>query len=458
MLVAMILAVLAAAVSLAIIAGAPLAPRQAFDQDLFHLKAIARFSTELPTPDFRDYESATTPAYHVLLAIAHRTITAEVTPLRLINVAWAIALMAVLGRVVGGRCPPEMALAVCLPVGCSMYILSSATALLPDNAAWLLVTLMLSLSLSGRIGPRTLAAGMLTLAALVLTRQIHLWTAAPLWAAAWLAWSPTTADERAERLASGGPQPLLTLRRAGLWPREGESRAAAWRLGLALLTTMPAVALLAMFVRLWGGLTPPAFQPGSGSPLYTPDATAVSGINPATPAFTLAILGIAGVFFLPLLLGRTHASLDRAAWRAMLIPAGLGAAIAFVLAILPETSYQFPQRISGLWNLVKATPTLAERSPALITLATLGGAWAGAWWGALPRRDAWIFTAAFAGMIAAHTASALAWQRYLEPGVLIMLALATSRLPMNHHASRWVLVGPLALAALLAAVSIVSWN
>ncbi len=458
-LVMIVLALLAAALALAIIALAPLAPRQAFDQNLFHLKVIERFSRQLPTPDFSDYESATTPGYHLLLAIPHRLGLTSVDGLRVLNAAFAVALLALLGRAVGGRCPPEMALAACLPLLASLYVLSSATALLPDDAGWLLVTLVLTLALTERQSPRTLAAAGLALALLVLTRQIHLWAAGPVIASAFLAWTPSTLDHQADRRAAAAESPawLAPLRRIGLWPRAGESRAAFTRTALALLATLPAVIVLALFARLWGGLTPPAFQPGSGSPLFTPDATAVAGINPATPAFALALLGVFGVFFIPLLVGRTR-GLDSAAWRAMLVPAGLAAAGAFILAVLPATSYLYPPRGTGLWNLVKATPVIADRSPLLIGLATLGGAWAGMWFGELPRRDAWILAAAFAGFVAAHTASALAWQRYLEPGVLILLALAVSRLPMNHHASRWVLAGPVALAGLLAAVSVVSWS
>jgi hypothetical protein len=457
-LVAAVLAVLALVVAWGLIGLAPLAPRQAFDQNLFHLKAIERFSAELPAADLRDYESATTPGYHLALAAVHRWLSDDVIDLRLVAAFFTVGLLAWLGRVVGGRCPPEMALAACLPVLASLYVLSSASALLPDNAAWLGVAVVLGLALHGTPGVLTLAAAGVALALLVLTRQIHLWAAAPLWVSAWLAWGSLPAPSQSLGLGPANSRSITpTLRRLELWPPEGEARSAAVRLGVALLATLPALLVLAYFVRLWGGLTPPAFQPGSGSPLFTKDATAVGGVNPATPAFTLAIIGVCASFFAPLLLSRTRRSLDGRAWRAMLVPGVLAAGAALVLAIVPATSYQLPERISGLWNLVRVTPVYADRSPVIIALATLGGFWAGCWFGALPRREGWILAAALAGFIAAHTASALAWQRYLEPGVLILLALATSRLPMNHHASRWALLGPLALAALLAAVSVVSW-
>ena len=43
-----------------------------FDQRDYHLPVILEFARTLPTPDLSDYNSATTPGYHLLMAVAVR--------------------------------------------------------------------------------------------------------------------------------------------------------------------------------------------------------------------------------------------------------------------------------------------------------------------------------------------------------------------------------------------------
>jgi hypothetical protein len=98
----------------------------------------------------------------------------------------------------------------------------------------------------------------------------------------------------------------------------------------------------------------------------------------------------------------------------------------------------------------------------VIALACIGGAILAAWAVVLPRRDRWLFLAAWAGFTVAQAANREAWQRYYEPFVLILFALAASRLPAvdvtpgapRPTAFRWANLGPLLLAGILAAITV----
>jgi hypothetical protein len=105
--------------------------------------------------------------------------------------------------------------------------------------------------------------------------------------------------------------------------------------------------------------------------------------------------------------------------------------------------------------MVPHAPVIGERSVVIVMLATLGGAVLGWWCAALNRRDRWIFVTAWAAFIAAQTVNTTAWQRYYEPFVLMMLALAAVRV----ERARWSFIpaiGPLLLAGVLGMVTVLS--
>jgi hypothetical protein len=127
--------------------------------------------------------------------------------------------------------------------------------------------------------------------------------------------------------------------------------------------------------------------------------------------------------------------------------------------VVPSDFNRAAGRVSGLWNLAKAFPVIGHRSLLIAGLAAVGGALVMLWALQLDRRTRVIWLGAWACFIVAQLANAVAWQRYYEPFCLIMLPLAASRLPDAAGASarrppRIAVVGPLALAVLLAAASV----
>lgn len=405
--------------------------RGASDSLNYHEKAIRTFASQWPHPDLSDYLSATTPGYHLALAAFARYISADGRHLQFVSAGIGALLIGTLASACAWRMRRAMSslgvLAVCLPLIVCLYVVSSGVWLLPDNAAWwaLLCVLLLALRRSQNMGT-WIAAGIM-LIVLVMTRQIHVWAAGVVWVGAWMGAGPARSE-----------WPLLARQDVGgrLMPRI--TRALA-----AFVFTLPAFFVLYHFVQTWGGLTPPTFKPMHGASLQW-----------AGPAFDLALLGIAGVFYVEF-------------WRASLMKlvreqfwvVAVAAAAGAVLSVLPSTNEDASAgRTTGIFHAVKQLPLIAGHSSVLIVpLAVFGAVVLVAWARAMNPRARWVMLAAFAGFAAANSANPQLWQRYHEPFILMWTILASSLAVWGGAAAkpgRLAVLGPLALACLLGAVSV----
>ncbi|MBL8991680.1 MAG: hypothetical protein JNJ48_08900 [Phycisphaerae bacterium] len=400
------------------------------DQNDYHLQAIRSFAQQWPRPDLHDYASATTPGYHLLMAGASGVVGDGERPLRLASLLISLPLVGLMAHWCVRRAGRPGAALMALPFACSPYVLASGAWLLPDNAAWLGVLGVLMFCWRGRVDGWFVAGGALVLAVLVLTRQIHLWTAAPLLAAAWIG-NGASGDER---------PPLLSRIEFGLLL--GEPRARVARAAAALVAATPAVALLAAFVSAWGGLVPPRFQ------------TVLHGGNAATPAFVLSLLAIYGLALAPLLWDRL-VELVRERPAVLLLALTAGAAVALV----PATTYSVEDgRWTGLWQVAAQAPVIGGRTSVIILLLAPAGAVVAALIASgLNLRERWVWLAALAGFTLAQSANHACWQRYVEPALLMLVAMAGARLLADVNRSgvhrRVATAAPVALAVLLAAVA-----
>ncbi len=402
--------------------------RGRFDQVNYHEPAIIRFAEQLPRPDVSDYLSATTPGYHLVLAVVARVISPSPVVLQLVGALFTAGLLGLLTRWLTPRAGPGPAAAMGLGPAASIYVFSSGVFLLPDNAAWLGVLGVLLIALRPRIDRVTLLGGGAVLLALVLTRQSHLWTAGALWAAGWLG-----AEFHPKPGVAGEIRSLL-----------GDFPARLRRMLPVMLATAPAFAAVGWFVSLWGGLTVPIYH------------DYMQGVNPATPAFILAQIAVIGAF---------HAGYwTRPGWDLVRRKPGLVLAVLAIgalIALLPETTYDHDSgRYSGLWNIAAKFPDIGGRTNVLLlVLAPAGAGILASWLAGLDARRRWIMLAALAGFAAAVSSVHNAWQRYHEPMLLmsaaLMSALVAEREPRPAHRiigfARW--SGPVALALLLGALT-----
>ncbi|HEX4792947.1 MAG TPA: hypothetical protein VH370_04095 [Humisphaera sp.] len=386
--------------------------RGAADQNDWHLPVIRAFVAQWPHPDLSDYRSSTTPGYHLFVAWIGRLTSTDTRSLRIIGSLFTAGLLITMGLYTGRRIETVSALALCLPIVCSIYVFSSGVFLLPDNAGWWGVAAAMLIALRPKVDVWTYLLGGIVLLATVLMRQIHLWIAAPLLVSAIFGAA-----------------------------RERDSQRAISRGAMMSLAILPAILVLLWFRHLWHGHLVPPNQIS-----YT------SGGNLAAPAMVLAVMGFLGLFYCGFLVG------GGLKWRATI----MGALIGAVVGIIPNTTYDTSaRRFSGLWNAAKAlhdaghVPYILNRSILMIALAALGGAVIAAWLAALPVRERWIWAAAVIAFIAASAAAANPWQRYYEPFVLIAAAIS---IPSIIGQSRdkvpvWARIGPLLLALVCAVVT-----
>ncbi|MCH7962006.1 MAG: hypothetical protein IIC49_06685, partial [Planctomycetes bacterium] len=398
--------------------------RGAADQINYHEPVIRTFADQWPGFDFSDYLSATTPAYHVALATFARFVADSRPALQFAGALFTIGLLLTL--TLAGSCGQRIgqqralsqplearrwnrAVLLTLPVTASLYVFSSGVWLLPDNAAWWGVLVIVLLALRSDFGITQLLWSGLILTLLVATRQIHLWAAAVVWAAAWI--GPTRGDDTLTSWTDLLRDLPVRMRRTLV----------------AVAVTLPAFGVVYAFVRLWGGLSPPTFQEDA------------QGLNPAAPAFIMAQVGLFSLFFAGWLIGPARELVTKRR-STLLLAVGAG----LVIALVPATSYSIDAgRFSGLWNAAHATPLVFGRVSPLIVVLAVGGVVASvAWFLALPLRTRWIGLAALVAFIAAQTASHNCWQRYHEPFILILMAVLARDLDPNDAPSTPHRVGP----------------
>lgn len=404
--------------------------RAAFDQKLYHLPVIRDFTRTWPVFETWDYLTATTPGFHVLMATVARVFGDSTLPLQITAAAVTAALLWLIARDGSRRAPAGIVAAASLPIIASPYTLFPAAFLLPDNMGWLGVIAMVLIALRPATW-KTIAVGGVVLCALVLTRQVHAWTAGLLWVSAWLG----------SEVAGGS--------RSWLGAIFAHSATRIPRVLGAVCASVPAIVVLALFVRYWGGLVPGRFAE------QIPPATTERIISSAAAPLLLSMLGGYSVFFAGFL-WRPLCSLWRDHKGALIIAAVMGT----VLAIFPATTADFDAGRRGvLWSLGMKGPVVAGRTSVLVVLASAWGAvCAAAWLSACTRRDRTVLLAAMVGFTISQLPSMQLWHRYFDPFVLFMLALMAPRAwatsadqPQRARVAQ--VAGPALLAALLLAYS-----
>ena len=387
--------------------------RAAWDAAIYHERVIRAFIEQFPWIDARNPLTTTTPGYHAALAAFGVVVSDAPLALRLVATAIGTALVALVAAWCAWFRGAAQGTLLALPLACSIYVIGAAAWLLPDDAAWLLVALTLTLCLREPWSLRTCAGAAAALVGLVLVRQVQIWAALPVAVACML-------------------------------PQASHRVPPARRVAVAAAVVFPPCAVLAAFAALWGGLVPPRFQAD------------VTGANWATPSFVLLQFAIAGIAFLPWL---APAIAD--AWAHRRGPLLMVAAVTLAASAVPATVPDVAAgRYSGLWSALAWLPSIAGHSSIGVLLLAPAGAVlvASAIVTLAPRQRAILCTAVI-GFIAAATATHYSWQRYHEPFVLLLLAMLSALQPMQANSRpRARLLMFVSIGALCAALWAITWR
>ncbi len=412
----------------------------AWDEQTFHLPIVRTMVEQWPRVDVVEYDSATTPGYHLLMALVLK-LTGSVTACRLVSavLSWGLlmAAYAIARRILAPKAAATsdravlhsgwIAAALVLPLALSQYFLGAAIWLTTDNAALLFVALALGGAAAARFTPgRGLLLGVWALLA-VLVRQLHVWVAAPIGLAALLA------------------SPLVRLAPSVLRDDERQSPRTWANLLVGVIAGAMPVAALAVFIVLWGALLPRS-EAIRGQHLQ--------GVNPATFAFALSLIGVLGVFFLTVAPGGVFGHVRRLRERRGVVALAAGAGLASALAF--PTFWVDRVRDTGLWKLVKIGPVVMERSVVLAVLAPLGAVvlvllYRGAS-DAGRRVPALVLMLGMLAWLTAQSANIMCWHRYFEPLMLVCLGWLAA-MGVRERVRPANLLGPVGLALLLGVVS-----
>jgi len=385
------------------------------DEASFHLPAVRQISTHWPLVDVaNDSLSATAPGYHYFLATVSLVTGQNVVALRLVNWLVSAFVLVVLYRHVRKLLPRLDATLVLLPLVFSSFFVKSASWVVTDNAALLLVTLCLLSCLKKRTEDRHTWLESLICCAAVFVRQMTVWLVALTWAAAIA--SPSA--ERRRRLAQAWAGSILPL------------------------------AVLAFLVFRWSGLVPPAWRETSMT------------LSFAGPVYLLSVFAIFGFFFFP---SPLEPRLSR--------NIALVGVVAFG-AILFLAQPTFPDHAAGrwggyLWNLAGFFPDPAGRNLLFAVLCPSGMVYVVRLWQALSIRgnshSATVFILGLTAWAATFIVNRQVFHRYFEPTILVFLiALVPLLLPGAHNLRRWRLglglCSALQLALTLATAHLAVWR
>lgn len=415
---------------------------EAYDANDYHLPVVRAMAAQWPGVNIRDYNSATAPGYHLLLAGASRAGVSD-EGLRGVTLALSVVFVGAAAWFASALAGWKRGVALCLPLVASSYVLAAASWMTTDNAALGMVAIAVGCAAFGGGLASKLAIGGLGATLAVATRQIHIWTIAPLFVAACAGAGATG--------CIGFVRPMAD--RVGLVPRaEVSKRDAAARLVVGAFACLAPLALLGWFAWMWGGLIPPSFVEKHAS-----------GVSLSVPALALSLAAIFGAAFVPAAWEQVKALRARD-------PIVLGTvALGLFVALAPSTAWDADagRKFGWLWEVVRRAPSVGDRSVVFVALAPVGALvllllWrAAAARGDARARCATILLVAGACWCAAQMANSQAWQRYVEPPVLCgVIWLAACAQPSRESVRAWPapvrvawLFGPVALAGMLLVVS-----
>ena len=358
---------------------------EAVDQNDYHWPTILAMSEDWPAVSLDEYRTATGPLYHALLAGIVWLTGADQAPIRVINALLSLVLIVAVHMLVSRRVGSWLAVLFTLPLAFSAYVLSSAIWITTDNFGLAFVVLALVAATANSARPVRGAVGSAVFAALATAvRQIALWVVAPCAFAAFL-----------HRMR----EPNRGIIRNGI---------------IADTVAVPAIIVIALLYWWWGGLTPPLFEK------HAPTG------QPFAIGFTLSLIGMFGVFFLPVMRPQG----DRSLWRSW--PAFACVAIAVAITVVqPTTLDKDAGRWAGpIWALVDHLPAVADRSIVFPPLAALGAIVLLAGFrraASLGRSfDASVLLIAVMCFAVSHAVQPWCAQRYFEPIVLVFVAWLAS--------------------------------
>jgi len=369
------------------------------DEVSFHYNTVISFLDQFPELNLRDYPSATTPLYHILLTLASFIIGNDLIALRIINLVLSLICLLVVYQYLarrGGNWHNAFCFSLIFLV--SPYFIRASIMLFTDNVALLFTFLALMMLGTANSSRRQFFWANVFILSAVLTRQVYAWL---IGVAVFVIFQEMVDNKFDFKKVIKSALPVLI-------PTGG----------------------LFFFVFLWGGLTPLRFQ----------GEHEAFGLNWDVPVYILSLLGIFGVFLVPWFYRLYKESHKK--WNAPII-AGLIIAGFIYLLIHPVSNAYSPELMRGgaLWLMTTYFPMVLSSSilfwiffPAGLVLLYLLIQYHFA------KQEYLIIVSLFLWLLFSMT-SVRTYQRYYEPFLLFVIAYSFVRFSID----RWYEKGGLLL-------------
>ena len=378
---------------------------EAYDQNQHHVLVIRSFADQWPTPDLRDYRSATAPLWHLVQSIP-AALGVPLWGLRMLSAVAGAALVLLVARVATRLGGDARLTWLAVPMAVSPYLLSGSIWITTDVPATLALAAALATAMAARAG----SGWLLALGTAI--RQTGLWMAPPIALMRWL----------------GAPQGTSAMERV-----RG-----------AIAAVLPAIVLVGVLVWIWGGLTPPGYRDQHDR-----------GVNLAVPAFTLGLIALIGVPLVTMRGARELLTMPR------IMPAaavGLG----MLAALAVPTKYDIDAGRWGgpLWSAINWSPVMADRSIALLVLAPIGAlallVLVKRAHEAQRNGSGLALGAAVLCLMAVNTANSQCWERYADLPLLVLLPwlAAVGLRGHDERERRGVMAGAVVLGLFQAGLSV----
>jgi len=397
-------------------------PEKSIDHDFHHVPVVLAFADTLPAVDLADYDSATTPGMHLLLAVAVRMFGPSETLLQVCACGFGVLLLVVAYRYAAKAATPWTAFFCTLPLASSPYVLGNSIWVMTDNLSLALIAISAGSAIFC-VASRGRAVGSgIALVCSVLVRQINIWVSGVALLAFLFQWDPIR-----RRLPFRDP---LQPGHRGLQPAV-----------IFAIATVVAASVIAGFVMLWGGLVPPKFQIGGDG------VTHHGGLNHGV---TPGVLSLLAVYASPLVVVLVPFWWnDRRIRGAMVI--GLVIGLLAGVSLESVTGKDYGRNGGWLWLFAGWTPTILGRSSLIVAGSVAGGATAGILFGLLVAsgrsRTAWLVAGFAISFVAAYTVNSSAFQRYFDPPVLLAVGWCLASLESGRTSYGTIGRGQLRLAA-----------
>ncbi len=152
---------------------------EAYDEDVYHLRAIRQFSEEFPHFDLVNYKLAMTPLYHIMMVFMMKIFGLDLIGLRLFNLLIGLACLLVLYNYLSRGWSHKKALLTAICIMLSPYFIGPSVRLSTDNMGFLFALLALMQVDNRLLNGRTLNYFLASIFIMVtvLTRHIYVWLA-----------------------------------------------------------------------------------------------------------------------------------------------------------------------------------------------------------------------------------------------------------------------------------------